>query len=66
MLLARIMYPTCIFDLLEDLATENTIHDHSKKIYAVIKEYELQLEKIKMYYSKIISMMNIRPINWLN
>ena len=65
-LLARLMFPTCIFDLLEDLATENIQSDYSKEIYKVINKYKIHLNKIKEYYNTIINMMNIRPIDWIN
>ena len=65
-LLARLLFPTCIFDLIEDLATENISIDYSKKIYEVIIKYHKQIKKTKEYYKIIINMANIRPIDWLN
>ena len=65
-LLARLLFPTCIFDLLEDITVENLNYDIDKKIYETIKQYDNQLVKLKSYYQKVISIMNIRPINWLN
>lgn len=65
-LLARILFPTCIFDVLEDITTENINNDYSKQIYNVIENYQRQIFKIKECYNTIINMMNIRPINWIN
>lgn len=65
-LLARLLFPTCIFDILEDLSTDNLNIDYSKQIYETIRKYHNQISKIKEFYNAIINMMNIRPINWIN
>ena len=65
-LLSRILFPTCIFDVIEDLTIDNINNDYSKQIYEAIKKYHNQIYKVKEYYNAIINLMNIRPINWIN
>jgi hypothetical protein len=65
-LLSRILFPTCIFDVIEDLTIDNINNDYSKQIYEAIKKYHNQIYKVKEYYNAIINLMNIRPINWIS
>ena len=64
-LLARLFYPTFIFDIVEDIATDTSGFDHSSEIYEAIKKQNSQINKVKQYYLFIHQYMNIRPIDWL-
>lgn len=64
-LLSRLFYPTFIFDVVEDIATDNTSYDHTSEIYYAIAKQNKQIDKIKEFYNSIIKYMNIRPIEWL-
>lgn len=64
-LLARLFYPTFIFDIVEDIATDNTSYDHTNDIYYAIAKQNKQLDKIKEFYQAINKYINIRPIEWL-
>lgn len=64
-LLARLFYPTFIFDVIEDIATENVAYDYNQQIYFAIAKQNKQIDKIKEYYTNILKYINIRPINWL-
>lgn len=64
-LLARVMFPTFIFDLLEDLAT-TTITNKKEQIFKAIDKQNNQLKKIKSLMKTLSSNYNIRPIKWLN
>ena len=64
-LLSRLLYPTFIFDVVEDIATDNTSYDHTSEIYYAIAKQNKQIDKIKEFYNSISKYMNIRPIEWL-
>lgn len=64
-LLARVMFPTFIFDLLEDLAT-TTVTNKKEQIFKAIDKQNNQLKKIKSLMKTLSSNYNIRPIKWLN
>lgn len=64
-LLARVMFPTFIFDLLEDLAT-STVANKKEQIFKAIDKQNNQLKKIKSLMKTLSSNYNIRPIKWLN
>ena len=65
-LLARLLYPTFIFDIIEDIATDSSSYDYSSQIYFAISKQNKQIDKIKEFYNNIIKIMNIRPIEWIN
>ncbi len=65
-LIARLLFPTFIFDVIEDIATDNTMYDYQKEIYYAISKQNEQLDKLKYFYKKISQLMLIRPIDWLN
>ncbi len=64
-LLARLFYPTFIFDIVEDIATDTTSYDYSSDIYYAISKQNQQLDKVKEFYHSISQYMNIRPIEWI-
>lgn len=64
-LLARLLYPTFIFDIVEDIATDNFTYDFTSQIYYAIAKQNKQIDKLKKLYDKLSSTMNIRPIEWL-
>ena len=64
-LLARLFYPTFIFDIVEDIATDNTSYDHTSDIYYAIAKQNKQLDKVKEFYLKINKYMNVRPVEWI-
>ena len=63
LLMARILYPTRIFDLLEDnyLSNENKYN----KTIEYIKCMDKELQRIKNIHKLLVKKYNIRPINWL-
>ena len=63
-LLARLLYPTFIFDMVEDIATSSESDNNTQIYYAIAKQNKL-VDKIKRFYDNVISKMSIRPINWL-
>ena len=65
-LIARLLFPTFIFDVIEDIATDNTMYDYQKEIYYAISKQNEQLDKLKYFYKRISQLMLIRPIDWLN
>ncbi|MDY2888836.1 MAG: hypothetical protein SOU19_04640 [Candidatus Caccosoma sp.] len=65
-LIARLLFHTFIFDIIEDIATDNTMYDYQKEIYYAISKQNEQLDKLKYFYKKISQLMLIRPIDWLN
>lgn len=64
-LLARLFYPTFIFDIVEDIATDSLTYDHNSEIYYAIAKQNKQIDKIKEYYNNIFNYMTIRPVEWL-
>ncbi|MCI5745584.1 MAG: hypothetical protein MR270_04805 [Erysipelotrichaceae bacterium] len=64
-LLARLLFPTFIFDVCEDIANDHTSYDYSSEIYYAIAKQKRQIELMKNYYKKINEMINIRPITWI-
>lgn len=62
-LMARILYPTRIFDLLEDnyLNEEYKFNQASEYLKSIDKE----LQRIKNIHKFLIKKYNIRPIKWL-
>ncbi len=64
-LLARLFYPTFIFDIVEDIATDTTSYDYTSDIYYAISKQNQQLDKVKEFYFSIHQSMNIRPIEWI-
>ena len=64
-LLARLLYPTFIFDIVEDIATDNFTYDFTSQIYYAIAKQNKQIDKLKKLYDMLSSTMNIRPIEWL-
>lgn len=65
-LIARLLFPTFIFDVIEDIATDNTMYDYQREIYYAISRQNEQLDKLKYFYKRISQLMLIRPIDWLN
>lgn len=65
-LLARLLYPTFIFDVIEDISISSSFEDNSSIIYHSIAKQNKLFDKIKLYYSYLIKNFSIRPINWLN
>lgn len=65
-LIARLLFPTFIFDIIEDIATDNTMYDYQNEIYYAISKQNEQLDKLKYFYKRISQLMLIRPIDWLN
>ena len=65
-LLARILYPTFIFDIIEDIATDPTFYDNNYQIYEAINKQNKQINKIKQLYNSLNNLMSIRPIEWIN
>lgn len=63
LLMARIMYPTRLFDLLEDtyLSEEHKI----SKTVEYVKCLDKELQRIKNVHILLIKKYNIRPIKWL-
>lgn len=64
-LLARLFYPTFIFDIVEDIATDKQVYDHNNEIYQAIQKQNKQIDKIKEFYRSVNNYFNIRPIEWL-
>ena len=64
-LLARLLYPTFIFDMVEDIATDTFTYDFTSQIYYAIAKQNKQIDKLKSLYDTLINNMNIRPIEWL-
>ena len=64
-LLARLLYPTFIFDIVEDIATDNFTYDFTSQIYYAIAKQNKQIDKLKKLYDTLSTAMNIRPIEWL-
>ena len=65
-LLARLLFPTFIFDIVEDMENDKSSYDYTSDIYYAIAKSNSQLDKLKSLYNALISKMNIRPINWIN
>lgn len=65
-LLARLLFPTFIFDIVEDMENDKSSYDYTNDIYYAIAKSNSQLDKLKSLYNALISKMNIRPINWIN
>ena len=65
-LLARLLFPTFIFDIVEDIENDKTSYDYTSDIYTCIKKANLQLSQLKNLYFSLINKMNIRPINWID
>ncbi len=64
-LLARLLYPTFIFDIIEDIATDQSSYDYTNDIYEAIMKQNSQISKIKQYYHYVSKSLNVRPISWL-
>ena len=65
-LLARLLFPTFIFDIVEDMENDKSSYDYTSDIYYAIAKSNCQLDKLKSLYNALISKMNIRPINWIS
>lgn len=65
-LLARLLFPTFIFDIVEDMENDKSSYDYTSDIYFAIAKSNSQLDKLKSLYNALISKMNIRPINWIS
>ena len=63
LLMARIMYPTKIFDLLED----NYLNEEHKINMTIdyFKTMDKELQRIKNVHTLLKRKYNIRPIKWL-
>ena len=63
LLMARILYPTRIFDLLED----NYLSEEHKfnKTLEYLKCIDKELQRIKNVHKLLVRKYNIRPISWL-
>lgn len=63
LLMARILYPTRIFDLLED----NYINEEYKfnKASEYLRSIDKELQRIKNIHRFLVKKYNIRPIKWL-
>lgn len=64
-LLARLFFPTFIFDVVEDIANDNFNYDNNSQIYYSIAKQNMQIDKLKEYYNNIFKHMTIRPVEWL-
>ena len=64
-LLARLLYPTFIFDILEDLYNEKTNYDYTNQICMAINKQKKAIIKLKEYYENIYQYITIRPIDWI-
>ncbi len=65
-LLARLLFPTFIFDIVEDMENDKSSYDYTNDIYYAIAKSNSQLDKLKSLYNALICKMNIRPINWIS
>lgn len=64
LLLARVLFPTYLFDLLEDhFAVKKDIH---KEIIEYKKNTKKMLGRITYLYQYLLTTYGIRPIEWLN
>ena len=63
LLMARVLYPTKVFDILED----NYLNDDYKfnKASEYFKTIDKELQRIKNLHKLLIKKYNIRPIKWL-
>ncbi len=64
-LLARILFPVSVFDVLEDIYLDKN-YDYTDIIYHAIQAQEKHIQKVKVFYKTIIQFVNIRPIRWLD
>lgn len=64
-LLARILFPVSVFDILEDIYLDKN-YDYTEGIYQAIQAQEKHMQKVKSFYKYMISNLNIRPIRWLD
>lgn len=62
-LMARILYPTKLFDLLEE--HYNLKKDIRKEIITYSKEIDKMMNKINYIHNYLVNRYGIRPINWL-
>ncbi len=63
-LLARILFPVSVFDILEDIYLDKN-YDYSESIYKAISLQDKHLIRVKEFYKYLINHVNIRPIRWL-
>lgn len=63
-LLARILFPVAIFDVLEDIYLDNN-YDYTTIIYQAIEQQNKALIRAKDFYLRVNKYVNIRPIRWL-
>lgn len=64
-LLARIMFPVSVFDILEDIYNDKN-YDYTDVIYNAIKAQDTHIQKVKSFYKMLIKIVNVRPIRWLD
>lgn len=65
-LLARLLYPTFIFDILEDLSSDSNKDNYNSLIYNAILKQKNAFYKIKEFYNNIYNYITIRPIDWIS
>lgn len=63
-LMARLLFPTLIFDLIEDIYTDSQ-YNYTQQIYQIIKKQKEQVKRIQAFYMQVKTKINIRPIRWL-
>lgn len=63
-LLARLLYPTELYDMLEEHHLVK--HDISSRIVKYYKNREYLMEKIKKVHRYLVNNYQIKPIEWLN
>lgn len=64
-ILARLLFPTSIFDIIEDIASDNTLLHDNNKIKNAIKIFKIQINKLNEYYENTSKILNLRPVNWI-
>ena len=64
-LLARILFPVSVFDILEDIYLDKN-YDYTDLIYKAIQSQQQHIKKVKTFYKTMINEVNIRPIRWLD
>lgn len=63
-LMARLLFPTSIFDLIEDIYNDSQ-YNYTQQIYQIIRKQKEQMIRIKEFYLQVKTIINIRPLRWL-
>lgn len=64
LLLARLLYPTTLYDMLEEFHLVK--HDITSQIVKYYNDRKKMMERIKKVHSILVNSYNIKPIEWLN